>query len=283
VAEGSCLCGGVAWQVDGPLEWMTHCHCTMCRKAHGAAFATYVGAAEGGFRWLRGEEAINRYESSPGTFRAFCGRCGSVVPGPAVGGRVFVPAGCLDDDPGARPVAHIFAGSKAPWVEIADALPRFEAFPPGFPAPQVPPRSLAAPEPGVVRGSCLCGAVAYRLEGAPRLARNCHCSRCRKARAAAFASNLFAAAGDVRFVRGGERMRTYRVPDARFFTHAFCASCGGDLPRVDPERGIAVLPMGGLDDEPGLRPACHIFAGSKAPWFEIVDGIPQHRERPPEG
>ena len=71
-------------------------------------------------------------------------------------------------------------------------------------------------------------------------------------------------------------------PEARFFTQTFCRTCGSAMPRVDPGRGIAVIPMGALDDGPGVTPREHIFVGSKAPWFEIADALPQHAEWPPK-
>jgi hypothetical protein len=277
--HASCLCGAISWDVEGPLEWLSHCHCSRCRKAHGVGFASYGAAPADRFR-LAGRDRIGRFESSPGFDRCFCTRCGSVVPGDPVEGRVFVPVGNCDDDPGARPLAHIFVASKAPWYEIADSLPRFDAFPPGVEAAVLPDRPPEDP-PGATRGSCLCGAVAFRVEGKPETARNCHCSRCRKARSAAHCANLFVAADGVRFTRGADQLASYKVPDAMFFTHVFCRTCGGCLPRVDRERGVAVVPMGALDDDPGLRPQYHIFVGSKAPWFEITDALPQHEERPP--
>ena len=75
--------------------------------------------------------AIRLYESHPGSHRGFCSRCGSVVPGVSVSneGRVFISVGCLDDDPGTGPVAHIFIASKAPWQEITDDLPQHEEYP----------------------------------------------------------------------------------------------------------------------------------------------------------
>ena len=53
------------------------------------------------------------------------------------------------------------------------------------------------------------------------------------------------------------------------------------MPRLQPERGLAIIPMGSLDDDPGIRPERHIFAASRAPWFEIADRLPQHDEYPP--
>jgi hypothetical protein len=261
---------------------MSHCHCSRCRKAHGAAFATYLMAPAEGFRIERGKEQIHPYESTPGFHRPSCERCGSVVPdGVAHDGKVSFPAGPLDDDPGVRPLAHIFVGSQAPWYEIPDTLPRFDAWPPGFDFPVLPDRPREPAPPGVVRGSCLCGGVAFVVEGPPTTARYCHCLRCRKARAAAHATNLVAPIEAVRFVRGEERVRTFKLPAARFFSQSFCADCRGKLPRLDPGRGIGVVPMGALDDDPGIRAACQIFAADRAPWAVLDPRIPAHDQAAP--
>ncbi len=280
--HGSCLCAGVTWEVTGPLEFMSHCHCSRCRKTHGTGFATFVMAQADAFHLSRGRELIVRYESSPGLFRPFCGRCGSVVPdGEPWQGLVGVPAGPFDDDPGARPLAHIFVGSKAPWFEIRGPLPTFDAYPPGVDTPVLTDLPVAEPAGGAPGGSCLCGGVAYTIEGPPLRCWNCHCSRCRKARAAAHASNLFVKADDLRFRRGAELLVAYELPGARFFTQVFCRACGAPMPRIDRERGLAIVPMGSLDGDPGIRPQRHIFAASKAPWYDIPDQLPQDAEYPP--
>jgi hypothetical protein len=242
---------------------------------HGTAYGTYATTPERTFT-LEGSPA--GFESSPGLLRCFCARCGSVAPGPA-GEQRFVPLGSCDGDPGVRPEAHVFVASKAPWFEIHDALPRFDAHPPGMDTPAVAGRAPLE-EPGPVRGSCLCSAVTFVITGTPSLARFCHCSRCRKARAAAFASNLLVPDSAVRFTRGESRLVSYKVPGARYLMQCFCGLCGGKLPRLDPERKLAVVPMGALDDDPGIRPGSHIFTGSKAAWDEIGDGLPQYTEAP---
>jgi hypothetical protein len=255
----------------------------MCRKHHGAAFQTFVGAPAKGFRFLSGAERIRTYESSPGGLRAFCPRCGSVVPGAPSGERLFVPAGLLDGDPAARPEIHLFVGSKAVWHEIADALPRTDTYPPGW-GDSVPYARRTEPAVGRVRGSCLCGGVAYEIDGRVNAAIvDCHCSRCRKARAAAHASNLFVDLPRFRWLRGEAQLGSYKVPEAERFTQTFCTRCGSSMPRADTVRGRAVVPAGTLDDDPGAREGLHIFVGSKAPWFEIADALPQHREYPPGG
>ena len=278
--RGSCLCGTVHWSFDGAFDSMTHCHCEMCRKAHGAPFATYAIGSGERFRFDHGEEdAITHYESSPGFLRAFCSCCGSVVPHPERGAEVDIPVGPLDGDPGMRPTHHIYTRWKAPWHSIDDSLPQHEVCERGS-EPQVDRPGASPSTDGVLRGSCLCSSVAYEVTGPIKVVHNCHCMRCRKARAAAHTTNGFAAMDDVRYTRGGDTVHTYRLPDARFFSQVFCPTCGSGMPRLDPERGVAVIPFGSLDDDPGRGAEDHIFVGSKAPWYEISDDLPRFEETP---
>ena len=129
--HASCLCGEVRFEITGPFTGGSHCHCSMCRKAHGAAFGTYAAVKAADFRIVSGADRITRYRSSAGIVRTFCARCGSTLQWlreskPDI---VDVALGILDDDPGARPDRHIYVGSKAPWHEIADSLPQYETYP----------------------------------------------------------------------------------------------------------------------------------------------------------
>ena len=275
--RGSCLCSTVRWSFDAAFERVTHCHCEMCRKAHAAPFATYAVGSSGHFQFDQGEDAVVHYESSPGFRRAFCSSCGSVVPYPVSGGKIGIPVGPLDDDPGMQPSSHIYAKWKAPWHPITDSLPQYDTFT-GDGEPRVDRASSPPSTDGVLRGSCLCSSVAYEVTGAIRAVHNCHCSRCRKARGAAHTTNGFTAMKDVRYTRGGDTIRTYRHPDARYFSQVFCPTCGSGLPRLDPERGVAVIPFGSLDDDPGRGADDHIFVASKAPWYEITDELPRFDE-----
>ncbi|MBF2761141.1 MAG: GFA family protein [Ectothiorhodospiraceae bacterium AqS1] len=180
----------------------------------------------------------------------------------------------MDDDPGIRPSAHIYAKWKAPWHAIDDDLPKHDHFP-GHSTPRVEHPALSPSTAGVLRGSCLCRKVAYEVSGPLQRLYHCHCSRCRKARGAAHATNAFAAMGDVRYLRGEESLRTYRLPGARTFSHVFCTACGSGMPRLDPGRSLAVIPMGSVDDDPMRTIDSHIFVASKAPWYEIEDDIPR--------
>lgn len=282
MTQGTCLCGSVRYAVDAPFEMMLHCHCSMCRKHHGAMFATFVSAPLAAFRWLAGEDAIAQHRSSEQGVRSFCKHCGSVapqlMPDPGI---VILPAGNLEGDPGIRPQGHIFVGSKAPWYAITDSLPQHDAYPPELGGGSGVPRATVQPRAGVVEGSCLCGDVAYEMTGAPLRVMNCHCSRCRRGRGAAHATNLFVSLDRFRWTRGEALVNTYRAPEARAFSVAFCTRCGAGAPSVARERAWAVIPAGGLDSDPGMRPEAHIFVGSKASWFEITDDIPQLAALPP--
>ena len=128
--SGSCLCRAIRFEAK-QVVFFGHCHCSMCRKAHGAAFATFAGIPAEDFRYLEGAELIQRYESSPGSHRAFCPVCGANAPVKSADGRMmYVPAGLFDDDPLVRPTLHMFVGSKAPWWEIDDKLLKYEEYPP---------------------------------------------------------------------------------------------------------------------------------------------------------
>ncbi|WP_414583158.1 GFA family protein [Scytonema sp. PCC 10023] len=138
--KGSCACQGIQYELVGEILFMNHCHCSICRKIHGAAFGTFGHAKAEEFRWLKGEELIASYVSSehnvPGfekNVRNFCRVCGSNVPSvfPAID-YVRIPMGTVDDDPGMRPSVHLFVASKAPWSEICDQLPQHAEMPETF-------------------------------------------------------------------------------------------------------------------------------------------------------
>jgi hypothetical protein len=130
--RGSCACGGIKFEVDEVLA-LTTCHCSICRKLSGSAFAAYAHVSKRKFRFISGEDLITHYESTPGSTRGFCRVCGSAAPGQAPYlPTVSVAAGLLDDDPGVRPMLHVFVSSKAPWWEITDNLPQHEKWVPGY-------------------------------------------------------------------------------------------------------------------------------------------------------
>jgi hypothetical protein len=124
-------------------------------------------------------------------------------------------------------------------------------------------------------GECECGAVRYRVADEFLYAANCHCSRCRAATGSAYKpfagierEKLELTDGhDALFVFGEEGLNNTR-----------CGACGSLLFSVVREGAYVHVALGSLVDAPSIRPAKHIFVGSKAPWFEITDDLPQFEE-----
>lgn len=124
--KGSCACGGIQYELNDPFLVANHCHCSICRKVHGAAFGTFGHAKAEAFRWIKGKELLTGYRSSEGNVRNFCQVCGSNMPSvfPQMN-YVRIPLATLDDEPKTHPVAHLYVQSKVSWYEIADTLPQY--------------------------------------------------------------------------------------------------------------------------------------------------------------
>ncbi len=126
---GSCLCGVVRFEIDEFLPQVAHCHCSMCRKFHGAAYATIVGVSRSKFHWLEGKGALKQYTADNGTTRTFCGHCGSSLTfsSPKAPKEVIeIALGTVNGNVPVKPTAHIFVGSSASWTVMSDDLPRFK-------------------------------------------------------------------------------------------------------------------------------------------------------------
>ena len=129
--SGSCLCGAVRYELsETPIE-LCHCHCSMCRKAHGAAYASFARIEASTLRFTAGEEKMTRFRSSPPVQRCFCPSCGSPIGFlyDEMPEAAWLVAGTLDDDPVIRPSSHIFVADKAPWHEITDELQQYQEYP----------------------------------------------------------------------------------------------------------------------------------------------------------
>jgi hypothetical protein len=109
---------------------MRHCHCSVCRKQTGSAFSTVAVVLASEFSFRKGDELVKFYEYPPYGRRAFCSVCGSKAPQRSMVQDIpiyLICAGLFDDDPVERPMAHLFAESKAPWWNINDNLPQITA------------------------------------------------------------------------------------------------------------------------------------------------------------
>lgn len=123
---GSCLCGSIQYEASELSPLMAHCHCSMCRKFHGAAYATFGEARSENFRWTKGADLLQNYQAENGTTRQFCSRCGSSLIFINSNGNnevVQFALATLDVPIAERPDAHIFTAYKADWSVICDGLP----------------------------------------------------------------------------------------------------------------------------------------------------------------
>jgi hypothetical protein len=129
--SGSCLCGGIRFEIDeaaGPFEI---CHCNRCRKTTGAAGVPAVGVRTKHFRFLAGHELVKTYAAPilyqpPAYHSIFCSNCGSPVPPPnPEGDWMEIAAGLFDDDPMIEPDKHIFVEFVPAWDTITDGLPQY--------------------------------------------------------------------------------------------------------------------------------------------------------------
>ena len=128
--QGSCLCGAIQYELRSRPKALSHCHCSQCRKSHGAAFASYGSVVRGDLHLVRGGDELKSYRSSASVVRQFCGRCGSSLfwskSEGEYAGWISIALGTLDTTFTAPKQTHIEVASKASWYEIQDLWPQTE-------------------------------------------------------------------------------------------------------------------------------------------------------------
>jgi hypothetical protein len=150
VARGSCLCGAVRFRATLPSRWVAHCHCSYCRRAHGAAFVTWAGFASSQVRVDADAAAPTWYTSSPGARRGFCGRCGSPIffESERWPGETHVARALFVDELDREPSAHVFYEAHVPWLTLGDPLPKKSSASSTAPAPAASASSASSAPPG---------------------------------------------------------------------------------------------------------------------------------------
>jgi hypothetical protein len=128
----------------------------------------------------------------------------------------------------------------------------------------------------MVRGSCLCGAFQFEIDGRLSEIHRCHCSVCRKATGAGGIAVLATAARSLEWIRGEDAIRVFERPSG--WRAAFCPTCGTPAPQLHSSGKIWTIPAGCLDDDPGVRVAEHIFVGSIASWDRVPPGAAEYAE-----
>jgi hypothetical protein len=114
----------VRFEVDGPTKWAAHCHCSLCRRAHGAAFVTWFGVPDEQFRFTAGEAETGWYASTPEARRGFCRSCGSTMffISERWEGETHIAIAHMDGPIDREPTAHVFFDTHVPWIVLGDQL-----------------------------------------------------------------------------------------------------------------------------------------------------------------
>ena len=269
---GHCLCGAISFEVEGQLRPGSLCHCSQCRRLHGAPGA-YTSAPRAAYR-ISGEENLNWYRISPRSEQGFCKVCGSKLFWRSVGGEELdVTLGCLDAPAGIMLDRHIFTKSQGDYYAIGhDGLPRY-AESSRNDAPRLPeaPGPDAGPRKTEHSGGCQCGAVNYRVRGNMRDVIVCHCGQCQRNHG--YAPGYSAARKSELAVEGEENVTWYRSSEQA--RRGFCRKCGSSLFWMPEGRDTVSISAGSLRPPTGLKTVRHIMVADKRDYDVIADGVEQ--------
>lgn len=127
--NGGCLCGKVRYEISGRIEDIVYCHCSLCRKAQGSAFAANGNIHISHFQFISGEDQLTEYKASAEHSKFFCQHCGSPIISTHTSQptNIRVRIGSIESDITEKPVAHIFTASKANWENICGDIPQYKA------------------------------------------------------------------------------------------------------------------------------------------------------------
>ena len=126
--NGSCFCSAIGFTANLPSKWCAHCHCSMCRKTHGAGYVTWVGFEAGQVKITQGEDQLRWFDSSEGAQRGFCRTCGSSLffRSERWTGELHIALGCMDDPIDRQPQANAFFDKHVDWMPIDQKLKQVE-------------------------------------------------------------------------------------------------------------------------------------------------------------
>ena len=245
--RGACLCGGVAFEVTGPLRPIIACHCTQCRKMSGHFWAA-TSALLDQFR-LSEAKGLRWFYASPLAKRGFCKDCGAFLFWqPTDEDRISFAPGALKGPTGLT--------IESEWF-LPDAGDYYAAQP--------------SPSPDHLTGSCLCGANHFTLPGPMGAVTACHCTQCRKL------SGHYSASFDApetSLIWKTRHVTEYVSPGGG--QRGFCPECGCKLYFRDAAGGFSVE-AGIIDGPTGGRLTGHIFVADKGDYYALTDGLPQFR------
>ncbi|CAK9084662.1 unnamed protein product, partial [Durusdinium trenchii] len=286
VLAGSCKCGQCRFRFPlskvephgriGQLD-MSHCYCPACRRAHSAAFATYVTVLTSAIERVKGEDLVVARSDwcdhqANHVMRIFCGKCfSSLATFPKVGQTVCVTAGCLEVDP--LPEVKSFIS----WCP--EKAPIYLGFVPATKKQRQKAKQSSLAKQGPVTGGCSCGRCKFQLPRFPEEMQHCYCSSCRKLSGAAWQTWMPIEEGQLKwtFKDGLKLVRT--TSHAR---RHVCTNCGVFMTIVYDEDG-AVWPLAGVLDDAcytkedlclQVSDVSHICVKYKQPWWTLPnDGL----------
>ena len=118
--KGSCFCGAIGFTATLPSKWCAHCHCSMCRKTHGAGYVTWVGFDTNQVTITQGEDLLAWFDSSKDAQRGFCKNCGSSLffRSERWAGELHIALGCMDEAIDRQPQANVFFDKHVDWMPI---------------------------------------------------------------------------------------------------------------------------------------------------------------------
>lgn len=131
-AQAQCACGDVAVEISVPAQWAWHDHSAASRRAHGAAYATYVGSWKSRFAFVRGEDCLTRYEEpDTGAVRSFCSRCGTPILYERKGAtnNINIPRALFTSGVGREPRYHLAIDQLQEWTYLGEKLGPLKGFP----------------------------------------------------------------------------------------------------------------------------------------------------------
>ena len=126
--RGSCLCGARTYEIEGEIDGVWMCHCSLCRKVSGSNAVAVLIVPKERFRWLTGAERATTFELRPTYSVTRCATCGSPLPLEEDEKEVYLPAGTLDDPLDAGITNHIFWGSRADWDFEDEAVQHHDEY-----------------------------------------------------------------------------------------------------------------------------------------------------------
>lgn len=247
--RGSCLCGGVVFQVEGPLRDVVACHCTQCRKQSGHYWAA-TSVDLSGFR-LVSDRTLRWYRASAEAERGFCTGCGALLFWkPAGEDRISFSPGALEGPTGLHVAEHIFTEDAGDYYR-----------------PEGPPPAPTKAQ--WLHGACLCGANRFSLPGPMGAVTACHCTQCRKT-SGHYSASFDAKESEVDWQ--ARHLAEHVTPGGG--RRGFCPDCGCSLFFRGADGAFSVE-AGSIANPTGGRLSRHIFVADKGDYYALDDGLPQ--------